>query len=1275
MAVVKKSNNIQRIRKKPMHLYSSRGFQGQMIFPIYMCKSMHSMKYAALLCICVLPFSEAPYPNSGYTPTCTATQLYDSPLAKTWFYFTDEDAYAAFRMTITDTNVASAVETMAGTPGTQGASTQAGIICADTTVCTGYTYTSGTWLLNKPGFIFPWDGNGVFFVHEKSYSNVLMYWEEYKMIEPLIGRLNSASCPTLPGADWCTTKLYNDATLGTVRYTMSTTPTRKQYDFQGIQSIFNIKYVKDAGSMYIWLSQTTCTGIYSLDYSRSIVLRYWSDGNPATAGSGSCVDGYVWPACTNTKNGRYRGGTMTYQDNMFVFMWDSSCKVWRIIANINGEPYVKTVLGDNSQCGASTDGPTGYTDGTGTTARFQTPLANPAWSFGDTPTAIYIHEPANAVIRKITWDANAFAVSGGRAFTVSTWLGSSGGASTNPDTSAGAFSERWVFTNIQVTESDVMWAMNDIKIWKIGISAKSAQRIYTHTASANSKRTWFAYRGTVDMGCRDCAPGTKFSAGSCVTCTDPNSYCTGGTETSCTPACTGANYESVACTRTTNRVCTPCTTCTSGTQYQTAACTSTTNTQCRSCSTCNSTQYESRACSGSLDRQCTTIPTGVQCTASYYYDSTTIKQVLYFCNTAQHTIEKLDLETNTLTTIAGISGTAGTDSSSVAGPATSTAILSPSNCQLDKISNILYFKKQDSYNPYILALNLNTNQIYAAGGKKPNPTICWPEDTAEHLGFAQSNFQVMDGSPEIISSSDASECYSGIRKLNLSSKISQAWYNTRTQMDTSYSCGYNNCKNTYTKIQCWGQNTIPWEEGTIGGNDQTELNPVIATAPLCTYGGTRIAGLVPAPVGAWVLSPSKDFYLIYVSFKGFQRFNIATRSVENVLGSNTFSYADPCSNSPFSAAHDVYTQLTFLFDPDSTAASGAVYLGSYTNKVIRKISWSGGVKPYTIEDWVGNCAGSGTLNPDTGQGTSVSILYDAFTLANKETLFFMQFSSGKVWKVTSLTTTRIIQKIYTFTNIQNRYGMTSFFSDGCVLCPNGKYLPMYSSTCIPCEPGFFCLKGIRTPCPANQYQYLGAETSCLPCTICSGSEYQTMQCNTTTNRQCLPCTTVCPPYTYMSTNCSSDQNSQCIPCSDCKFMEITVKTCQQDGNVRQNTECVLDYASCIPELGFAVLNNSVCQKKQCVQCPAGSASTNNTCSVCPSGYYAFNGNCVVCTENYFCVNGTRTACTPPTFSSTGQSFCLMCQAGTYSDGSICVPCPQGYYCTNGTNLIPCIPGK
>ena len=113
-------------------------------------------------------------------------------------------------------------------------------------------------------------------------------------------------------------------------------------------------------------------------------------------------------------------------------------------------------------------------------------------------------------------------------------------------------------------------------------------------------KTGFTGTGVVCTACSVCAAGQYQTAActattntACATCPTGCAACTGAT--TCT-AC-GQGYHLVG------SACVACTACGAG-QFQVSACTPTQDTVCNTCSTCGAGQYRTAACAGSSDTTC-----------------------------------------------------------------------------------------------------------------------------------------------------------------------------------------------------------------------------------------------------------------------------------------------------------------------------------------------------------------------------------------------------------------------------------------------------------------------------------------------------------------------------------------------------------------------------------------------------------------------------------------------------------------------------------------------
>ena len=110
-----------------------------------------------------------------------------------------------------------------------------------------------------------------------------------------------------------------------------------------------------------------------------------------------------------------------------------------------------------------------------------------------------------------------------------------------------------------------------------------------------------------------CTASSNRQCATCQTCgseTYSNGGCSGSTNQICSTclSCTSSQYETSACTSSSNRQCTTCLTCGAGT-YHYKGCEGNENRQCETCSTCSASQYETSACTASSNRQCATCQT------------------------------------------------------------------------------------------------------------------------------------------------------------------------------------------------------------------------------------------------------------------------------------------------------------------------------------------------------------------------------------------------------------------------------------------------------------------------------------------------------------------------------------------------------------------------------------------------------------------------------------------------------------------------------------------
>lgn len=238
----------------------------------------------------------------------------------------------------------------------------------------------------------------------------------------------------------------------------------------------------------------------------------------------------------------------------------------------------------------------------------------------------------------------------------------------------------------------------------------------------------------------------------------------------------------------------------------------------------------------------------------------------------------------------------------------------------------------------------------------------------------------------------------------------------------------------------------------------------------------------------------------------------------------------------------------------------------------------------------------------------------------------------------------------------------------CSACPQGNYCNGLVAKV--CEPGYFCVNGVRSACGAGQFSY-EANSSCTPCSIAPDGMY----CSSSTVRQCEAgffCVggerTACPLNHF-----STGSNASCSMCLD-GYMCTNglIKSCNAGSKCIGNV-----VTSCVPGIST---NNATA----CAPCPGASYSSSGiACGTCPPGSYQTGSTCTLCEQNYYCRDGVRAPCTSIGYwhnnDLPGQSFCHTC-AGPYHwvpgiwPAGTCVKCTQGQVCPKNRTVITCPDG-
>eukprot|EP00033_Pygsuia_biforma_P002322 GCRY01002570.1.p1 GENE.GCRY01002570.1~~GCRY01002570.1.p1 ORF type:complete len:449 (-),score=27.77 GCRY01002570.1:190-1410(-) len=211
----------------------------------------------------------------------------------------------------------------------------------------------------------------------------------------------------------------------------------------------------------------------------------------------------------------------------------------------------------------------------------------------------------------------------------------------------------------------------------------------------------------------------------------------------------------------------------------------------------------------------------------------------------------------------------------------------------------------------------------------------------------------------------------------------------------------------------------------------------------------------------------------------------------------------------------------------------------------------------------------------------------------------------------------------------------TFNAEVCTSCPAGKWSLKGSTTCeLPCDPGYACRNGSRTPCGPGTFS-IGNMAYCI---TCLDDTYSTDRVN-------IHCAS-CPDHSHISSAYPEfhDALKDCL-CDVGYFFFIS--------------DCKL----CLP--GFYCENGTSCEI-----CPSGTFSVpgSTSCSDCPPGEYSYGGfsRCDPCSPGEYSLRNASAWCDPcelGTYSDTpGSTECRNCPPGTFGPDwgmTVCTDCPPG----------------
>ncbi|GMF50831.1 unnamed protein product [Phytophthora fragariaefolia] len=215
---------------------------------------------------------------------------------------------------------------------------------------------------------------------------------------------------------------------------------------------------------------------------------------------------------------------------------------------------------------------------------------------------------------------------------------------------------------------------------------------------------------------------------------------------------------------------------------------------------------------------------------------------------------------------------------------------------------------------------------------------------------------------------------------------------------------------------------------------------------------------------------------------------------------------------------------------------------------------------------------------------------------------------------------------------------------------------------FPCEKGYFCRAGVRSPCPAGYFGDSSLETRPTCAGVCSPGFYCPFASQNNTARVCGDANVFCPSGSAVPTPVWSGYYSvRLLPFQDStngRFENSSVK--MLDDQVR-STEVVRD-------------DQRICEP--------GSFCVDGKKYLCPAGYYGDKSGetsplCAgFCTRGYYCPKGsaspTQRECGADRFvCPTGSPEPQLIRVGYYSVGVTNTtrffqrPCEPGYFCVNG----------
>jgi hypothetical protein len=267
------------------------------------------------------------------------------------------------------------------------------------------------------------------------------------------------------------------------------------------------------------------------------------------------------------------------------------------------------------------------------------------------------------------------------------------------------------------------------------------------------------------------------------------------------------------------------------------------------------------------------------------------------------------------------------------------------------------------------------------------------------------------------------------------------------------------------------------------------------------------------------------------------------------------------------------------------------------------------------------------------------------------------------------------------------------------------------NTCVPCEPGNYCIAGLQTPCALGLNSEGNGATQCLACpynyfaptaqdwkkTSVSNGGMLVLSLDPTTWQDIVGCKSC-----TMGNDCRGGLNVPCVPGefndedgsdSLCELMpagmqgwiygdqgrtfdalgyplglshsvrcvdtELAQPWVDEQGTIHWTLE--EDY-----HFGYSYTDaGSITYSRGCPLCPAGSWCSKGIRQDCAAGTYSVQATTFSADDmmNRLFKHDPCVSCHNGTISQTGAAQCTVCGGGTFSQNNVCEACEKDHKCT------------